>query len=291
METNELESRFERAFTDEPALRSVPDQLHHGQRAMVRRRVLTAGAGALATVVLIGTAMAASGLMNRDDEPQPAKGDAATIEACREASERKQDADLLFSAGTPTLLTEVEGRERTAVLLSADKKYWGECHVDPTGAREDGNGISAYEMDPPANTQFGGYGSKSGGWTECDVQCHLTVSVLERRPLEVAWAEYTLANGEVLKVRAVHGFIAFEYHEPATRVPGKKVVQRAALYDADGNLLAETVEPGIEPTPGVPSMNDYPNLTGLSFGDQERLRELNEGVPNTNTLVPGDKKS
>lgn len=275
METNELEHRFQQAFADEPPLRPVPDHLHHGQRAMVRRRVLTAGAGALATVVVVGTALAASGLLSRDDKPQPAKGDAATIEACREASERKEDADLLFAAGSPTLLTKVTGRETTAVLMSADKKYWGECHIG-SADREDGSGITAYQMNPPDDgMQVGGFGWH-GGWTECDVQCHLSFSVFERRPLEVARAEYTLANGEVLKVPAVRGFIAVEYHEPATRVPGKKVVQKAALYDADGTMLAEMVEPGIEPTPGVRRLTSYPDLTGepALFTAEDRNRQL-----------------
>lgn len=275
METNELERRFERAFADEPPLRAVPVHLDRGHRALFRHRAIVAGAGALATVVLVGTAMAASGLMSRDEEPQPVKGDAALIEHCRKTSESKADADLLFSSGKPTLVTNVTGRETTAVLLSADKKYWGECHVG-NPAREDGNGISAYEMNPPANTQLGGYTSNSSGWTECDVQCHLTFSVLERRPLEVAWAEYTLANGEVLKVPAVQGFIAVEYHEPATRVPGKRPVQRVALYDANGTMLAEMVEPGIEPTRGVRRLIDYPNLTGMSLSEEERLRAVNE---------------
>lgn len=282
METNELERRFERAFADEPPLRAVPDHLHRGQRAMVRRRVLTGGAGVLAAVIVASTALVATGVLDRD-QPQPARGDAALIENCRKSSETKKDADLLFSSGSPTLLTKVTGRETTALLMSADKKYWGECHVG-NAAREDGSGITAYEMNPADNGNRTGGFSISGGWTGCSdpqKQCHLTFSVLERRPSEVARAEYTLANGEVLKVPTVQGFIAVEYHEPATRVPGKRPVQRAALYSADGTMLAEMVEPGITPTPGVRRLTWYPNLTGTPVGPgvEERSRELEELAP------------
>lgn len=95
METNELERRFERAFADEPPLRSVPDHLHRGQRAMVRHRVVMTGTCALAAVVVTGAALVATGLIDRD-EPPPAKGDAALIADCKDASESKKDADLLF---------------------------------------------------------------------------------------------------------------------------------------------------------------------------------------------------
>ena len=287
----DFKGAIDESFGGGPSHRPIDERLRAGRRAVRRRRATLTGIAALATAGIVGAASAVTGGVGAAQrELHPASNDGDTITACRNATPGSDTMDLFLASGTPTVLTRAAAGERiTAVLLSADGQLWGDCRIDYSGDREDGAGITVYEMDPapgPNSGQTAGFGYE-GGW-----DCHtvnelvsadcatISFSMMERRPEDVARVEVELVNGAKLNTRATRGFYAFEYRgtapadlRPLNRdgrtKPFEDLVQRLQFFDADGALVAEQTADGVTPTRGVPRVSGLPLLTGTPYGFEE----------------------
>ena len=152
----DLKNAIDESFGGGPAHRPMEDRLRAGRRAVRRRRTVVSGVVAAAMAGIVGAASAVTGAGTAQRELHPATNDADTITACADATPGSDTKELFFSSGTPTVLARAAVDERvTAVLLSADGKLWGDCRIDYTGRREDGDGVTVYEMDPPPDPNGG----------------------------------------------------------------------------------------------------------------------------------------
>jgi hypothetical protein len=221
----DLRNAIDESFGGGPAHRPMEDRLRAGRRAVRRRRAVVSGVVAAAMAGIVGAASAVTGAGTAQRELHPATNDADTITACADATPGSDTKKLFFGSGMPTVLARASVDDRvTAVLLSADEKLWGDCRIDDTGRREDGEGVTVYEMDPPPDPNGGemaGFGYE-GGWgcpadqelvpADCDT---ISFSLMERRSEEVARVDVDLLNGEHLSTEATRGFYAFEHEGPA----------------------------------------------------------------------------
>ena len=289
----DLKNAIDDSFGGGPAHRPMQDRLRAGRRAVRRRRTVISGVVAATMAGIVGAASAVTGAGTAQRELHPATNDADTITACADATPGSDTKELFFASGTPTVLARASVDERvTAVLLSADRKLWGDCRIDYTGRREDGDGVTVYEMHPTPDPNGGvmaGFGYE-GGWgcpadnelvpPDCDT---ISFSLMERRSDEVARVDVDLLNGEHLTTRATNGFYAFEYEGPAGDLrpvnkdgvtePMEDLVQRLQFFDADGTLIAEETADGVTPTRGVPRISGLPQLTGTPYGFEEPSEE------------------
>jgi hypothetical protein len=289
----DLKNAIDESFGGGPSHRPMEDRLRAGRRAVRRRRAVVSGVVALTMVGIVGAASAVTGGSgSAHRELHPATNDADTITACDRATPRSAAKDAFLASGAPRVLVRAAVDERaTAVLLSADGTFWGDCRIDYTGRREGGAGITVYEMDPPpgpAGGFMGGFGYE-GGWgcradnelvpADCDT---ISFSVVERRSEDVARVEVELINGAKLSTAAERGFYAFEYRGATDLRPVNKngstkpiddLVQRLQFYDADGTLIAEETAVGVTPTRGVPRISGLPSLTGTPYGFEEPVEE------------------
>jgi hypothetical protein len=290
----DLKHAIDESFGGGPDHRPMEDRLRAGRRAVRRRRAVVSGVVAAAVAGVVGAATAVTGTGTAGRELHPASNDADTVTACADATPGSDTKALFLSSGTPTVLVRASNPEQiTAVLLSADGKLWGDCRIDHTGRREDGHGVTVYEMDQVKDPDVGemaGFGY-SGGWAchtpnseevpaDCDT---ITFSMMERRSEDVARVDVELLNGASLSTEAKRGFYAFEYEGPAGDLrPVTKngvtqglddLVQRVQFFDADGTLIAEQTAPGVTPTRGVPRISGMPELTGTPYGFEDPPEE------------------
>ncbi len=263
----------------------IEADLAAGRRLLRRRRGLTV-LGAAATVAVVVGGVGMVGVLG-DAAPDDGIASAPTstaelLESCRTGENATSTAaiDSIYGAGTPAVKAVARTDQRTVLAIeSADGAYWGECMINLARNAEFDSYLQAY--DARRRTTSSSYAS---GWA-CDLldngvdpACRdYFVSVVDRRPAEVAAVEFLTFDGVTTRVETVDGYFAFNHVSrlPEGAEPDSDGVlldfmplKRITFLDADGTPIAAEAQDGSgtgrdgERVGNLPSITEFPSLRG-----------------------------
>jgi hypothetical protein len=274
MSPEEFRERYATAVADEPPRPSVEHDVAVARgRHLLRRRRIAAGASAcLAVVAIVGGAAFVRGA-EHDDGSAPAllpspksewMSDAQLFDECRRGERtRRVDAARMYSAGPPIVKASSFGPEGgSAMLESADGRYWGWCRITPSYPER--TGMAALSSSIPRGREshyFSGPGCAVGEGDLAAGDCRqFMMSWAGRLPLEVATMVFVMGNGEHVRLAGNDGYFVLEYLGELPRgvwlrqdgqLPFSFEPYRSIKYlDANGNDL--TRHPGDGPWIAIP---------------------------------------
>jgi hypothetical protein len=239
MNEQQLQDRLAGLVVDQPTMRqNSNDDLRAGRARLRRRRGgLVAGASVLAVAAVVVAAQAPwrDGATVGRTTPAPVASGAAdpasvVIERCTRTDNGSLDAST-FGAGSRVLTMETSsGGDVNAVILSSDGRTWGSCWLSASSTTEFNGYATAYPMTE---------GRPKGSVTETNSMSYGRGQFwyVDRFPPDVATVTVRV-QGQVLKAKAVDGFVAFMRDVPTLTGDSEGGGFVVTLYDADGKELA-----------------------------------------------------
>ena len=238
MNEQQLKDRLAGLVDDQPTMRqNSHDDLRAGRARLGRRRgALAVGASALAVTAVVAVAQTPwrdGGTVGRTTPAPvasaPTDPAAAVIDRCTRTDNGALDRTT-FGAGSRILTMETSsGGDVNAVILSSDGRTWGSCWLSGRSTTEFNGYASAYPMTegrPPGSvTETNGMSYGRGQFWYVD-----------RFPPNVA-SVTVRTQGQVLKAKAVDGFVAFMRDLPGLTSDSEPTFE-VTLYAADGTELA-----------------------------------------------------
>ena len=240
MNEQQLRERMSDLVGDQPPMRhGSADDLRRGRKRVVVRRAAVGASGAAAAGLVVTAVIALSPAGTAPDNgSQPAgTGSQTLLERCTQIEAGALDPQTFGPGSQVVTQASSAGGDVSAVLLSADGRTWGECHLytDP-GAEFDGAAI-AYPMQAEPPTQWGMETNSMGFGNE-------SFDYVDRFPADVARVTVDVGGGTVLSAQAVDGFVAFQEDVPGLTVSSNPSFD-VTLYGADGEVLADkSMAPG-----------------------------------------------
>lgn len=162
----------------------------------------------------------------------PVEGIDPVAARCVQVSGGVLPADV-FGVGSQVLTSDTGADgDVSAVVLSSDRRYWAECHLSGSADSQFTGSARTYSMEPAEPRA-----------TDSEVNSHAfgepggDLSYVDRFRPEVARVELRFPGGPTLTADAVDGFVAFERDQPGIDM---RAFVHFTLYDADGNVLADT---------------------------------------------------
>jgi hypothetical protein len=324
MTTNEdVEAQFRDLLTarlaDEPPAPSVQEVIARSRRDFRRHRARGVSA---AVVVLLAAAVVPLTLLRSGHsgdgvaavDPNGTRTDSGLIGACRDGNQAQAATDALFASGTPRVVAQATTDQvTTAVLVSADDRYWARCFVNAYQGAEFGSGMTVFDSTKTDKglTYSDGYTCRDLDGPPSPPCATFKVDYSDRLPAAVAAVEFTTIDNKTTRVDTVDGFVFFHYVADvpdgvSTTEDGPTTptwLTRVAYLDAGGNLMAAqnmgTSKPTEMQVDALPLLKAYPALrqsaigiTGNKYDDKAislnpRLLKLAATSIKTNDLTAG----
>ena len=249
-----------------------------GRRMLRRRRgAIVVGAASLVAVAALVAGVAGSAADRSDQGPAVTAAPSSANEllaACKDGNQSDRATRAMFGSGDPTIKVETRNQHQTVLALeAADGRHWAWCWVDMRDA-EFPTGMEVYDASKTTRNSMYSSGPLCTAASDCN---RFTLTVVDRRPAEVAAVEFWTADGERTTVESVDGYIVLNYvgeiPEGTAMTPeGLPVdfapMKRITFLDSNGNRIAAEAQDGSgegpdgEWIPGLPSIREFPALRG-----------------------------
>lgn len=248
-----------------------------GRTLLRRRRArVGVGAGVLAAGLVAGglfvpVSTRAQPVATTTPATAPTSADEDLLAECRSGTQSARATRIMFAGGDPVVKAVGKTDSSIAVALEAvDGEHWAHCWLDADGD-DYATGMAVYDStgdDPNPHSWAAGYVDvdQSGSG--------FSITLVDRRPTEVAAVRFLTADGREPTVKTIDGYVAFSHDGeiPATapesdpQAPDFLPIIRMTFLDSRNEPIAAAVLDGSGEGPehdlvdGLPSITRFPSL-------------------------------